>query len=71
MCLLNRVLSLLAGGKYLSMSCKKSCAMFVMTFLLKGELYQMVLRCLFRLGLFGIGLYVSCVSKLLCFRASL
>ena len=41
---MNRELSLLAGGKCLSMSCKKSCAMFVLTFLLKGGLYQMVLR---------------------------
>ena len=33
--------------------------MFVLMLLLKGGLYQMVLRCLFHIELFGIGLYVS------------
>ena len=72
------MLSLFEVGKCLSMSCKKSCAIFVLTFLLNGGLYQVTFRCLFRLKLLCLefalvvgGSYVSCVSKLLRFKASL
>ena len=60
------------------MSCKKSCAIFVLTFLLNGGLYQITFCYLFRLELLCPeialvvgGSYVSCVLKLLRFKASL
>ena len=60
------------------MSCKKSCAIFVLTSLLYSGLYQITFRCLFRLELLCLeialevgGSHVSCVLKLLRFKALL
>ena len=68
--------NLCEGGKCLSISCKKSRPMFVLTFLLKGGLYHITFRCLVGLVelllLSRFGSYVkSVLTKLLRFKASL
>ena len=55
------------------MSCRKSRAMFILTFLLNGGLNHKMFLCLLRLVqvFVFVGSHLSWAVKLLCFKASL